>query len=199
MPEPLRWTGLRYRDPLTGRYISRAAVRTALEESLANLTRKTDTLADDLRAGRISLHAWREEMRETIKQSIVASHQLAKGGRAQMTPSDYLAAGRDVQIQYAYLDNWTRQIANGAPVGANVEPRARQYLLAARSSFLKIEAETMREAGFLAKSTLHASESCAECIAEAAKGYVDPAYLVPIGARTCKNNCRCVLVYARAA
>jgi hypothetical protein len=200
MPERLRWTGTQYRHPESGRYISRAAVRRALEESLANLTRRTDTLADDLRAGRLSLAAWQEEMELTIKQTQMAAAELAHGGRAQMTQADYGLVGQRVRTQYQFLDSWARQISAGQPVDNRMEGRARQYLRAARSSFLALEADAMTERGFgLVRSVLHASESCAECISESQRGYVPVGQMSLPGQRTCLSNCRCTLVYAQSA
>lgn len=174
-------------------------MRTSLEESLANLTRLTDTLADDLRAGRLSLNGWRESMREVIKSTQLWSAEVANGGRAQMTQADYGRVGQKVRAQYEFLENWTRQIRDGAPIDDRMEPRARQYLLASRSSFLAVEAERMTERGFLARNVLRPAEHCAECIAETEKGLVPVSQLVPIGQRVCRSNCRCVLEYEKVA
>jgi hypothetical protein len=198
VPDRLRWTGNQYRTP-DGRFISRAAVRRSLEESLANLVRRTDTLADDLRAGRISLNEFRAEMKLVVKQTQLAAQQLAVGGRAQMTQADYGKVGQRVRVQYEFLENWVRQIRDGAPVDNRMEPRARMYLTSARGSFLATEAEQMAERGFLARNVLNAAESCAECIAETNKGLVPVSHLSLPGTRTCRSNCRCVLKFERAA
>lgn len=199
MPRPLRWNGLRYRDPDTGRYLSRTTVRRALEQSLANLVRRTDALADDLRAGRISLNTWREEMRLTIKQTQMAAAEVANGGRAQMTQADYGRVGQQVRRQYEYLENWVREIQNGSPIDGRIEGRARQYLRAARSSFLALEGERMNERGYFARNVLSPAEHCAECLAETAKGLVPISHLTLPGHRTCRGNCKCFLLYEKVA
>lgn len=197
--ERLRWTGLQYRDPVTGRYISRTAVRRALEESLGNLTRLTDTLADDLRAGRLSVDAWQAEMKLIIRQTQMAAAEIANGGRAQMTQADYGRVGQQVRVQYAFLDNWVAEIRAGAPVDNRIEGRARQYIRSARTSFLTQEAAVMSQQGFLARNVTRASESCAECLAEQAKGLVPVEQLSMPGTRVCRGNCKCFLVFERAA
>lgn len=189
----------RFRDTLTGQLISRTQVRQALEESLGNLTRRTDTLADDLRSGRISLTEWRDEMRDTIKQTQMAAAELAKGGRQQMTQADYGRVGQATLRQYQYLENWVQEIQAGAPVDNRMEGRARQYLRAGRTSFLASEAEAMRDRGYLARNVLDARESCAECIAETEKGLVPVGNLSLPGTRVCRGNCKCHLIFERAA
>jgi hypothetical protein len=202
MPDPLVWLpeSGRYRDPATGRYISRAAVRRALEESLVNLERRTDTLQGDLRARRISLTDWRDEMRLTIKQTQMAAHEIAHGGRAQMTQADYGRVGQAVRRQYEYLENWVHEIEAGAPIDGRMEPRAALYLKSGRTAFLQAEQQEMARRGItLVRNILHASESCAQCIAETAKGLVPISHLSLPGQRTCLGNCRCTLEYEKAA
>ncbi len=195
MADRLRWTGIRYRDPTTGRYITRAAVRTALEDSLTNVERLTESLADDLREGRIGLAEWRSEMRDVIKQVHLMARQVAVGGRAQMTPADNGAVGQAVRQQYRYLEAWTEQIKGGRSLN-ELESRSAQYLRSARTSFFKHEASVNEDAGFdEIRSILHEAEHCAECIAEAARDWVPIGSHVPIGERTCRHNDRCTTEY----
>ncbi len=196
MAARIRWTGTRYRDPKTGRYITQVAVRRALEESLANLVRLTDTLAGDLRSGRISLLKWRDEMRTIIKQTHLAAQELAVGGRRQMTQADYGRVGQQVRVQYGFLENWVQQIQAGKPVDATTESRARQYLRSARTAYMGHAARAMRERGFdEVRSVLHPAEHCAECLAEAGRGFVPLGALVPLGERICRANDRCSLEF----
>lgn len=192
MAPRIRWTGVRYRDPVTGRFIARAAVRRALEDSLANLTRLTDTLAGDLRFGRISLVQWREQMRLIVKQTQMAAAELARGGRAQMTQSDYGRVGQLVRRQYGFLETWVDQIKAGLPFDGRMEERAKQYLRGARSAYIAHEVQALRQRGFdEIRTVLHPAEHCPECLAEAARGFVRIGDHVPIGQRICRNNDRC--------
>lgn len=186
----------RYRNVETGRFVPRPTVRRALEESLANLQRRTDTLADDLRAGRISLDEWRQEMRLTIKQVNMAAIEISVGGRAQMTQADYGEAGRIIRTEYGYLESWVNQIKAGLPIDNRMEPRARQYLVRGRTTFIDAETDAMRGRGFdEIRSRLHPAEHCAQCLAEAARGFVPISSHVPIGQRQCRHNDRCTVEY----
>jgi hypothetical protein len=197
----LRWSPGRgqYRDAATGQWLSRAAVRREVDASLANVTRLSDTLADDLRAGRISLNQWREEMRAVIKHTQMGAAEIANGGRAQMAPQSWGATGQKIRAQYIYLENWVEQLKAGLPVDNRVEGRARQYIRAARTSFIAAEAQDMAAKGWLARNVTTAAESCAECLAEEAKGLVPVNQLSTPGTRICRGACKCFLVYERAA
>jgi hypothetical protein len=192
MADRIRWTGTRYRDPETGRFVSRAAIRRALEESLTNLERRTDGLQDDLRAGRISLDAWREEMRLIIKQTHMAALELAAGGRAQTTQAQYGRAGQQIRRQYAYLEAWVEQIKAGLPIDNRMEPRAASYLKSALVAHRTHQRAAFQAQGFdQIRSIRHPGESCAECIAEEARGFVPIGQHVPIGQRQCLNHDNC--------
>lgn len=198
MPDEVTWVPAlgRYRLP-SGRFVSRLTVRTTFEQSLANLTKLTDSLAGDLRAGRISLNAWLDEMRDIVKQTHMAAAELARGGRAQMTPSDYGRVGQAVRRQYEFLDRWVAEIKDGGSL--QTEGRARQYLRASRSHYLSREAEEMERRGYLARNVLRPGESCAECIAETSKGLVAPRFISPPGTRVCRGNCNCFLAFEKVA
>ncbi len=190
----------RYRDAATGRFVTHTAIRRALEQSLANLTRRTDGLAADLRAGRISLVEWRNEMRDIVKHTQMAAAELARGGRAQMTQSDYGRVGQAVRRQYGFLEAWVEQIKAGLPFDGRMESRARQYLRAARTTYIANETRALSARGYdEVRSVLHPAEHCAECIAEAARGFVAVSQLVPLGSRTCRSNDRCSLEFRNSS
>ena len=184
----------RYRE--NGRFISRTQVRQTFEQSLGNLSKLTDTLADDLRAGRISILEWRAEMRDIIKQTQMAAAELAKGGRAQMTQADYGRVGQRVREQYQFLDNWVRQLSEGANPSAG---RAVQYLRSARSAFLASEAQEMATRGYLVENIQSPAEHCWQCNMETEKGVVPVGQMSLPGSRVCRHNCRCHLRYRKAA
>lgn len=186
----------RYRDAGTGRMVGRARIRQSLDQSLVNVRRLTDSLAIDLRAGRISLLDWRTEMRDVIKQVTLASHELAVGGRAQMTPADFGAVGRRVRTNYAYLERWVADIASGLPVDGRMEVRAAMYVAHGRVTFAAVQQEQLRHRGFdEIRSILSPAEHCAECIAEAERGFIPIGQEVPIGSRQCLANDKCRVEY----
>jgi hypothetical protein len=202
MPDPLLiWDAAsgRYRDTASGRFLSRAAVRREVDASLANVVKLTDTLADDLRAGRISLNQWREEMRDVIKAAQMGPSAIAAGGYDQMTQADFGRVGQRIRREYQYLEQWVEQIKGGLPIDNRMESRSRQYIRSGRTTFLALESQDMAERGFWARNVTRAGEHCAECLAEEAKGLVPVNQLKPIGQRQCLGNCNCFYVWEKVA
>jgi hypothetical protein len=194
-------------DARTGRYLTAngetvpaTAVRAALDSDIARLTRETARLADELRAGRISLEAWRMEMRTLIKQGHLTAATIARGGRLAMGPAAYGRVGAAVRDEYAYLEAWVDEIRAGWTLDGRLTSRAALYMNAARTTFHQTQAAEMLVRGMtLERSVLHPAEHCAQCVAEAEAGYRPIGVMVPIGERTCGRNCKCTVVYQGAA
>jgi hypothetical protein len=70
----------RYRDLRTGRYVSALEVRRAVDQTLRSIGQETRRMADDLRAGRISLDRFRLEMRARTREVHILSAAAARGG-----------------------------------------------------------------------------------------------------------------------
>lgn len=189
----------RYRRE-NGRVLSLVEVRRALDADAANLADYAKLLADQVVEGRISLDQWRGEMRTLIKQTHLTAAAMAKGGRAQLTPSDFGRVGQIVKTEYQRLDGWvTELIAGVAPADGRMRPRAAMYAQAGRHTYHQIEAREMLDRGLdEERSVLHPAEHCGECLAEAAAGWRPIGLMIPIGSRTCLRNCRCGVEYRRA-
>ena len=187
-------SALRYRDVVSGRFLSTGEALRSLEQDLASLTRRTDQLAADLRSGRLSLIQWRLEMQLVIKHVQLGSATLAKGGRAQMTPADYGRVGQLTREQYGFLEQWTQAIARGeAPLDGRLTSRARLYLDAGTPTYHAVRRAEVRAAGFdEARSIVDpAAEHCDPCVDEDRKGWQPMAAMIPIGHRDCGNRDRC--------
>lgn len=194
MPSGYSWStaARRYRAP-NGRFLASGRALRALEADLRDLTTVTDRLADDLRAGRLSLDAWRAEMMDIAKHVQMGAATLAKGGRAQMQPADYGRVGHLVREQYGFLEQWTADIVSGkAPLDGRLTARARLYVAAARPTYVTVRAADLEGAGFdQERSILGAAEHCGPCIAQDALGWQRMGEMIPIRERDCGNNDKC--------
>lgn len=203
MPNPpvLSWDDLagRYRRA-DGRFVPATQVREELDKALSNAARRTVTLADDYRAGRIGLVVWRLQMRQVIKETHLYAAALAQGGWAQMTPEAYGRVGQVIRLEYGFLEQWVGQIQGGWVLDGRLTSRSQLYAAAARGTFHRIQAEQMLRRGMdMEKSVLHPAEHCAQCVSEAAHGFRPIGEMVPIGQRTCLRNCKCTVVYGRSS
>lgn len=185
----------RYRQQHTGRFASGAAIRAEIDRDLVIEARHMRDLTAQLQRGAIPLDTWRAEMRESVKNVHLYNAAAAKGGWAHMSPAAYGAAGQRVRTDYGFLDRWAAQIQDGtSKLDGKSLRRAELYGFSGRKTYEQVRAVEMETRGFSeCRSVLHAQESCAQCIAEAAKGFQPASDMVPIGDRTCGHNCRCTV------
>lgn len=186
----------RYRDT-HGRFVPSGQAMKALEKDLFAINQLTDKLAGDVRAGRISLEAWRVEMMDVIKHVHLGSATLAKGGRGMMTQEDYGRVGQIVRDQYSFLEDWTQEIARGeASLGQALTSRARQYVTAGRLTYVAVRSADVGNVGFdQERSILSQAEHCATCVQQDALGWQPRGQMIPIGQRECHVNDKCTVEF----
>lgn len=186
----------RYRDA-RGRFVTRKAVRDAIDQALSQRARRAEQLAADLRAGRISLERWRVEMRTLVRDVQLYSAAAAKGGWGELTQADYGRIGARVREQYRRLERFAQQIANRTqPLDGRFTQRGRLYAAAARSTYHAVERGMMIVRGFDQEANiLTQAEHCPGCLKETARGPVPIGTLVPVGERQCLVNCKCRIEY----
>jgi hypothetical protein len=195
---PFRW------DPRTGQYVngagkfvSRAKVRSVIDDILKQESANARDLALGLRNGDISLEAWRLSMRELIKNVHLLDAAAAKGGWAQLGADDYGRIGAIVKKEYQYLERLSRGISSGKiPLDGRIVQRAQLYAQAGRDTYHQVERATMAKAGYrFEANVLHPADHCGGCLGETARGRVRIGQLIPVGRRDCLRNCRCSMAY----
>lgn len=196
-----RATG-RFRDLSTGRYVSEREIRDAVDQVADLASRRMGEAAARYRAGQLSISEFQATMLATIKDSQIASALLAYGGRGQMDASRWGVAGQQIRTQYAYARQMIADVLDGKQrLNGRLDMRARQYGQAARSLYENTRRRQAADdtAVHFEQNHLHASESCGQCIAMSARGRVPIGTLIPIGQRTCRQQCRCTLSFHRTA
>lgn len=174
-----------------GRFLSREEVRTQIEKTVERVGRKNRDLTGRLNSGEIDLKAWKKQMRENIKTMHTLTAAVGKGGRKQMTKSDWGKVGAEIKKQYKYLDKFESDLKKKKVSPKAAEYRATLYARNARVAFADMESRANE--GRPCRRVLHASESCSECRAWANKGYVDDQ--PRIGSLKCGTGCKCSLEY----
>jgi hypothetical protein len=192
----------RYIDTRTGRFVARERIRLALDQAVAKKTAEMKSLALELRAGHVSVNAWRARTRELVKDVNLYSAAAARGGWAQMTPRDYGRVGRAVRAQYGYLERFAREIANGLPLDGRFLVRVALYAKSGRTLYGEIVGQLMGTAGFdQERNRLGAADHCTgagSCVEQTSRGWVARGSLIPIGQRLCLGNCECFIQYRRS-
>jgi hypothetical protein len=180
-----------------GQFVSRRAVRDALDEALSANTGRMRALAEALRDGRLSIAEWQVQMAREVKNAHLYSAAAAKGGWQNMTPADYRRVGQRIREQYAFLNAFAAQVASGQQaMDGRMVARAELYGQAGRATYHHVERGEMEVRGMTEESSvLHPADSCDECIAEADAGWQPIGTLTPVGERACLGRCRCTLDY----
>jgi hypothetical protein len=96
---------------------------------------KMVALTGQVTAGDIGMLRWQKEMRDVLRTSFIDQYVMAKGGRGNMTPSDWGKIGRMLQGQEKYLRNFAADIYAGDVSKAQAAVRAAMYAGSSRQAF----------------------------------------------------------------
>ncbi len=181
---------------MTGKYIPQTRVTAALKRVETKSRDNIRGLSEGLQQGTIALPDWRAGMLREIKQVHLVNAAVAKGGWAQMTPTDFGRVGGKVGRQYKYLNNFAAEIQSGKQSVNGIPFRADLYGKAGHTTYEATQQQTAQDAGKSEeKNVLGQADHCQDCLDETGKGFVPIGTLIPIGERICTIACRCHLVY----
>lgn len=183
-----------------GRYVAEATVRKTIDQIADGTAEQMAAVAQRLVDGTATVAEWQADMRRLVKESHGATSIIATGGRKAMTPTDWGHLGQTVRREYRYLNEFAAGLADGTvSLDGRVVSRAKMYGQSSRVTYENVKGRGDRARGYSEeKNVLHASESCASCVAESARGWVTAGELVPVGSRSCKSNCRCTVQRRKA-
>jgi hypothetical protein len=193
-------TAGRYMDLSTGRFVPFLEVRDALESVMGAARDNMNGLTERLIGSQISLAEWQTGMMQQIKLAHTAAAAAANGGWAQLSPSDWGAAGRMVRDQYDFLRNFAEQIADGTqPLDGRALVRADMYGEAARGTFESMHQRYEQLYNGMEEEIrlLGEADHCDGCLDQAALGWQPIGTLDDIGAEECLTKCHCTKKYRK--
>lgn len=184
-----------------GRLVKWAAIAQETERFVADSKARMQALGLRLVNGEMGLEEWRQAMRAEVKLVTGMETIVAHGGWRNMDQAAWLEAARAVKEQYAYLDRFAAQIADGRQaLNGRVPVRCAMYAASGHTTF-----ETARQRMAIAsgatqaRNVLGANENhCAgagSCQEASAQGWTAIDALSLPGRRLCLVNCRCTLEY----
>lgn len=198
----------RYRDSVTGRFLSRARALEFVTASIAATDDVVATLGSFVASDTPSISSddWRTAMRQEIKDEYIRQYLLGRGGIEQMTQADWGSIGGSLAEQYRRLDVFRDEIAAGELSEAQVKARSRMYINSARESYERAQQKVNVAAGFDEVRWVIdiAKENCVDCLAFEAMGWqaiADDPYggcLPGTGCTVCLTNCGCHLEYRKS-
>lgn len=164
-------------------------VRTTVDNAAIRIRAFSQDYVD----GKINHAEWVIRMRDELKNGIRGVTQLANGGK--LTASQIGQMANVVKAQYGYLNAFSLAIENGSVLlGSGLVARAQMYAEGLWAHYQNAVVLRERKAGAKEARLVRGGgkrESCEECIADAAMGWVDADKLAPIGSRKCVSRCRC--------
>lgn len=190
-------TVARYRDTSTGRFVAKSRITDLLEQNVAGSEQRLGDIVQGVFAKEIAPGAAQELMRGEMRRLTLQNAALGKGGIDQLDFRDYGRAGRQLRDTYSRMSNLVNGIERGDVSMAQALNRIHGYTSEARAQFFAAQRDAQRATGrmFEERRTLHASESCGDCVTLAAMSW-QPAGTLPLpcdGSTECKFYCRCTM------
>jgi hypothetical protein len=191
----------RYRNLSTGRFVPRDrgpnAITRLLEQSVNSAEQRMGNIVQGLAAGEIAPGPAQLMLRDEVRRLSLQNAALGKGGFDRLTAQDYGRVGRQLRDTYQRTANLVRDVQAGTVTLPQAMNRIEGYALDARRQFFIAERDAARASGrqFEERRTLHARESCIDCVGYARMGW-QPADTLPLpgeGGTRCGSYCRCTI------
>lgn len=185
-----------YRNKVTGRAISNDLVRDAIDAVADDAKAKLRALTQQIIDGEMELAEYATQAKPIVRRAMIASAQLAAGGRNQIDNRINGRIGNAVRFHLEHFDQFINDLDNGLLTVDQAAARADMYADASVSVFEKINLGIKKGAGYTkAKNILGNADHCEECLSLADEGWIDIEDMPPVGSRICLTNDRCRVIY----
>lgn len=172
--------------------------QTALDKIVTHTQERLAVLGQRRAEGMGTLE-WRLAVQGVLKDAHIGAAALSKGGFENLTKSDLGVLGARLRFQYDHLAVLGLDTAPG-DFGARDMSRLAMYGSAARGTYADLNRRQAAARGEgECQNVLGGGESCEECQAETARGWVPAEDMSLPGERTCLSNCQCSLEFRAAA
>jgi hypothetical protein len=125
----------RYRNKETGRLLSNGQMQGLRDKFIEAQQTEARDLAAKLASRSMEWPEYELKFRDRIKAAYVDSYVLAKGGRKNMTPTDWGRLGSMIKAQYQYGSMFAQQIVNGELSEAMIAHRSSSFMLTASHAY----------------------------------------------------------------
>lgn len=184
-----RGRGAKYVDLQTGRYVSQTAIQDLLRGYTQSAEARMELLGLQYANGGLTGREFYEAMTREVKLVTNANTALARGGWAQVTPSDWGRNGYLLRTEYERLRQLVSDREAGLITNAQLTQRAGLYANTAYGRYWELETERQAAAGIAAEKLVTVGDDrvCPECQAAEARGWQ------PLGTWTIPLHvgCRC--------
>lgn len=175
-----------------GKEIPYESVRGSIEKVAADTSAKLRNLTQQFVDKKIDLPSWSTQSEALIRKSLISSGQIAAGGKAQLSASLNGKLGSIVKFHLGKFRDMGLARERGEVSDAQLLARADMYADATVGTYEQIHHKVKSDAGYKqVKNILGSGESCSECLAITALGYMPTAKFKPPGTRKCMSRCKC--------
>lgn len=198
----------RYRDDITGQFISHLHVLNLIDQSMLTATYVADSLAGFVASGTLSALDWKVAFQAEIKGEYIRQYLAGIGGRKMMTPADWGSVGGMLKEQFQWLDGFYNDIVSGKLTEGQIRARMAMYINSGREAYERAHGRSATKWGAdeVAWILNPAAETCPTCEERALLGWMPmnedgsfpsmdgPSYPGD-GSTICLTNCKCGLAY----
>lgn len=190
-----------------GGVVSRETLEVYLERIIQTVQPLLNRWAEAVANQTMTPAEFRLAMRQEIKDAYINAYTLARGGREQMTKSDWGKTGSQIADQYKYLERFTAELEEKTLSEGEIRNRAGMYLNSSREGFEAAKLRVAKLGGFdeVLWLLLPGSDHCEDCETFALMGWQqidDDPYegAVPGSGKTrCLTGCHCSINYRNSA
>lgn len=196
---------LRYRRLSTGRFVSQRAVRLAIRRSIKISGEEMKALSEQVASGEITVGEWQARMSFEVKNLHVSSAMAARGGPANMTPADYLRAGRELKFNYGRLEIFAREIEDRKLTRKQIKNRTAMFIASAWGTYEGGRRDGAVAAGFdeernvLGDRIKHCHDTTQRqgCVELTRLGWIRIGTMPQPGRRACLTGCGCFMKFRK--
>lgn len=193
-----------FRNLKTGRFVGRTAVMGLVDQEVERTKVRLQAHTRLLTQRRIDLPEWERRMAQTLKETHLRMGAFGSGGKQNLDARKFGAIGYQLRTQYAYLDEFAKDLKAGKLTAAQALRRTGLYANSIKVTFHKIEKmQKLEVEGFReAKRSLDPqAQHCQSCLQYSTRDRWRPAdQVVEPGVNCeCGQFCRCSIQYRYAA
>jgi len=186
----------RYRNTVTGQYVSRDTIMTSLESRMDVGFNQLDglmTAALTPTVNNFDMNDFQRAFLLELRNQHVQAFVTGAGGRANVTKAMWLDLARSLKAEYRYARVFMQEIANGTLTEQQIRSRIGMYANSVWNSYHRARKLQATEQQFNeAKRTTRPGDICDDCKYYESLDwvYIDDLPLPGDGSR-CRSNCRC--------
>lgn len=200
-----------FRHGKTMQAVSAKAIRSVVSQLAKTATDAVRTVTGLMQKGLITVKTWQERLAKKVKAVHLAAGAAGSGGFKGMLPKVAHTIADTVKKWFGKISGFGKRLERAEASGVeahHIVPdllkraplAATSYTGAGLETHEKAKREGAKASGYDEERSILQFEAdhCEQCVTEAKKGWKKLGEILPVGRRSCRQNCRCVMEYRRS-